>query len=218
MTAPTVYLTNWSSKGMHGPGRRLSIMAMPRAWEHGDGTCHALVPPAAWVRAAKAGTMAVEEYRARYMARLAADVSVAPDDLRDGDTLLCACSREAARRGECHRAWAAEHLARVGWRVVLDGVAVLPDAGVAKETPCTHDSTTEPSAARHAGFLSPTSSTDAGGATGSLRGSVELTAALGSSRLAESTATFADASPSTRTPATSTAATGSTLIDPRWRR
>lgn len=36
---PTVYVSNWSSHrtaGHHGPGRKLSIMARPRAWEVGD--------------------------------------------------------------------------------------------------------------------------------------------------------------------------------------
>jgi len=37
----------------------------------------------------------------------------------------CACSRAAAAAGMCHRVWAAEALARAGWRVVLDGVEVV---------------------------------------------------------------------------------------------
>lgn len=43
--------------------------------------------------------------------------------LEDGDTLCCACSREQAGAGRCHRAWAAELLVEAGWGVVLDGKA-----------------------------------------------------------------------------------------------
>ena len=43
-TGPTLYVTNWSSVRLHGPGRRLSIMARPRTWEHGDGLVSALAP------------------------------------------------------------------------------------------------------------------------------------------------------------------------------
>lgn len=41
----------------------------------------------------------------------------------DGATLICACSREAARAGRCHRVIAADLLKRAGWSVVLDGRA-----------------------------------------------------------------------------------------------
>ncbi len=39
----------------------------------------------------------------------------------DGATLICACSREAAGAGRCHRVIAADLLKRAGWSVVLDG-------------------------------------------------------------------------------------------------
>jgi len=39
----------------------------------------------------------------------------------DGDTLCCACSRDAAAAGLCHRVWAAQMLRRAGWVVVMDG-------------------------------------------------------------------------------------------------
>lgn len=39
----------------------------------------------------------------------------------DGATLICACSREAAAAGRCHRVIAADLLKRAGWTVVLDG-------------------------------------------------------------------------------------------------
>lgn len=38
-----------------------------------------------------------------------------------GATLICACSREAAAAGRCHRVIAADLLKRAGWSVVLDG-------------------------------------------------------------------------------------------------
>lgn len=42
-------------------------------------------------------------------------------EVKPGDTLICACSVERARAGDCHRAWAAVLLAGHGWTVVLDG-------------------------------------------------------------------------------------------------
>lgn len=134
---PTIHLTNWSSRKLHGPGRKLSIMARPRAWEHGDGRVAAFVPDARDLAAVRAGTIDVAEYRRRCEALfqrerhwpgmlVADDQSLGMDEVRDGDTLLCACSREAAARGECHRVWAAAALARAGWRVVLDGTEVTP--------------------------------------------------------------------------------------------
>lgn len=140
MKPPTIYLTNAASRRppQRGPGRVWTIMAAPRAryGEAGEGEVAALVPPLAWVRAAKTGELGVEEYRARYLELLAerapllgprnleADGPWGEQSVRDGDTLICACSREAAAAGRCHRVWAAEALAAAGWRVVLDGVEV----------------------------------------------------------------------------------------------
>jgi UDP-2,3-diacylglucosamine pyrophosphatase LpxH len=45
--------------------------------------------------------------------------------VQDGDTLCCACSRDEAAAGRCHRVWVAEALAKAGWAVVLDGVEVV---------------------------------------------------------------------------------------------
>lgn len=42
-------------------------------------------------------------------------------DVPDGATLICACSREAAGSGRCHRVIAADVLRVAGWSVVLDG-------------------------------------------------------------------------------------------------
>ena len=42
-------------------------------------------------------------------------------EVPDGATLICACSREAAAAGRCHRVIAADLLKRAGWSVVPDG-------------------------------------------------------------------------------------------------
>ena len=42
-------------------------------------------------------------------------------EVPDGAMLICACSREAAAAGRCHRVIAADLLKRAGWSVVLDG-------------------------------------------------------------------------------------------------
>lgn len=142
MTRPTVYVSNWSShrtEGHHGPGRKLSIMARPRAWEHGDGCVPWLTPDGGDLLAVKAGKISGEEYQPRFEefvnihatggrlapGRLAVDrVTVGHGFVVDGDTLCCACSRDDAAAGRCHRAWAAEALVAAGWRVILDGEEV----------------------------------------------------------------------------------------------
>lgn len=129
---PTIHIANWSSTRLHGPGPKLTIMARPRPWERGDGTVLALVPRSRDLDAVKAGRISLPEYRSRYeldVASRAADL--APGVLLferdssflvpDGSTLLCACPRDQALKGRCHRAWAAEALARAGWRVIADG-------------------------------------------------------------------------------------------------
>jgi hypothetical protein len=131
---PTLHVTNWSSKKLHGPGRKLTIMAKPRAWEHGDGRVPALTPRAEDLEAVRGGTIDFAEYKRRFERRIVTIAILVPGGglqgidraggnfrVADGDTLCCACSREAAARGECHRVWAAEALARAGWRVILDG-------------------------------------------------------------------------------------------------
>lgn len=114
MSNPTLYVTNWSSRNLHGPAKKLTIMAKPRHWEHGHGRVPALTPCAGWLGALQAGTMSMEDYRGRFEARLA-DHDLTPGGLvviangdhspvTDGDTLLCACSRANAAAGRCHRA------------------------------------------------------------------------------------------------------------------
>ena len=132
MSKPTIHVTNWSSKKLRGPGKRWTIITAPRLFEMGDGECNILVPRLAYVRAAKAGRLHMADYRRFYIAEVNTDWIV-PGQLladrgmttvTDGDTLCCACSRKAAAKGECHRAWAAALLVRAGWRVILDGQEV----------------------------------------------------------------------------------------------
>lgn len=135
----TLFLTNWSSGRLHGPGMKLTIMAKPRAWEKGVGRVSALLPSVFDLEDVKAGRMTIEHYRRRYVAKVELETNplqnhLAPGHLlwwggspetsslvRDGDTLCCACSVDAAARGECHRVWAARFLFEAGWDVVLDG-------------------------------------------------------------------------------------------------
>lgn len=139
MSRPTLHLTNAASRRppQRGPGRTWTIMAAPRAryGEAGEGVCTALVPPLEWVKAALAGDLPLAEYRVRYLELLEPIrgllapglLAAGPDGevVSGGDTLICACSRERAARGECHRVWAAWVLAAEGWRVMLDGVEVV---------------------------------------------------------------------------------------------
>jgi hypothetical protein len=141
---PTIHLTNWSSRKLHS-GRVFSIMARPRAWEHGVGTARALVPPVSaqsllprLLDSRHSGEnpgLLLDVYRTLCENHFEARVSqmfhgllgdIDADGFRnlvaDGDTLCCACARGA----ECHRRWAAPFLVRAGWRVVLDGEEVRP--------------------------------------------------------------------------------------------
>ncbi len=134
---PIIYLSNWSSHktpGHHGPGRKLSIMAYTPKWAPSAGRVPDLTPEGANVLAIKAGQLDVDEYRRRFesglhMASLSPGSLSAADRstgwqvaVQSGDTLCCVCGCEQAAAGRCHRVWAAEALARAGWRVILDGV------------------------------------------------------------------------------------------------
>lgn len=134
---PVIHLTNHASrKPPHrGPGRVWTMMARPRAWEHGEGRVPDCTPSAEDLDAVRSGRIVMDEYRARFLSfvlRLQMSGELQPGRLQaiagdeavevgDGDTLCCACSRAAAAKGECHRAWLAPVLARSGWTVVLDG-------------------------------------------------------------------------------------------------
>lgn len=143
---PTLFLSNWSSHrtpGAHGPGRKWTAMAEPRAWEWGDGRVRALTPelgdPDGLLHAAlterHAGVQdgsAMQAYRAYYiggriLSALAPGALYAAagggmfEPLADGDTVCCACSVADRAEGCCHLAWAAPFLIRAGWRVIMDG-------------------------------------------------------------------------------------------------
>lgn len=144
---PTLYLSNWSSHktpGHHGPGRKWTIMAAPRRWEHGDGQVDALVPDINDLRNVKAGVISADDYFGSYESGLASMPDLLRPDhmtaggplrrsgpgrididlnyVRDGDTLCCSCARGA----RCHRRVAAKYLHLAGWRVVLDGEEWTP--------------------------------------------------------------------------------------------
>jgi hypothetical protein len=129
---PVVHVTNWSSKRLHGPGRKLTIMARPRAWEHGDGRVPAATPHPQWLEDVRSGAIDFEFYATLIRTKLTeaphrpgelvAIVNGAEVLVADGDTLCCACSRDEAAAGRCHRVPTAQALAAAGWAVVLDGV------------------------------------------------------------------------------------------------
>lgn len=145
---PTIHITNHSSRKLHGPGRRLTIMARPRRWEWGEGRVRCLMPLPLDLDLVRSGQITIDQYRRRFEEGLPSNRRLAPGELRftpeadealdlraevltqpvrDGDTLCCACSRDEAAAGRCHRVWVAAALAKAGWRVVLDGVEA-PDA------------------------------------------------------------------------------------------
>ncbi len=140
---PIIYLSNWSSyrtPGMHGPGRKWSIMANPRHWEKGDGIIHACTPLLEDLLTLQSGAMGLNEYRLRCETRW--DIwpgAFLPGNLRthtartpirkpspivvSGDTLCCGCGRTKP----CHRVWLAPRLHHAGWSVILDGEPYLPE-------------------------------------------------------------------------------------------
>lgn len=133
---PTLHVTNWSSRRLHGPGRTFTIMTMPRSWEWGAGRLLCATPDREMFRQVVCGSLSIEDYAAHIRAQMAgADltpgvlvVEGAPpgeEALRGGDTLCCACSKAQAAAGRCHRVWIAEALAQASWRVLLDGVEVV---------------------------------------------------------------------------------------------
>ena len=142
---PTVYLTNWSSRTRHGPGRKWTIMARPRAWERGEGVVDDFVPPVGLLLDVKAGRVTEGFYFLELRRLWAREVrEYGPDaytpshllarlyrpspegytvaGVADGDSLLCAC----AVGKPCHRREMVPFLLRAGWRVVLDGEPLSP--------------------------------------------------------------------------------------------
>lgn len=146
---PTLHVTNFSTRSLHGPRRVWTIMAHPRRFDRGDGRLFAFTPWGAaidfmrqLVRDRKAGLPVDEkvlgDYRmlqegqakacAKPLGELLGNlwgvdgIQVPAIPVEDGDTLCCACSKDEAAAGRCHRVWAAHALVKVGWRVLLDGV------------------------------------------------------------------------------------------------
>ena len=125
----TIHVTNASSRNLHH-GDVFNIMAKPRHWERFCGNVPILTPSKESLDKLRAGELTVEEYKLLlvlkwesfrgllYPGRLSSPFGV----VKDGDTLVCACSKKAAANGNCHRVWAAAELARVGWNVILDGI------------------------------------------------------------------------------------------------
>lgn len=126
---PTIHVTNWSMRSLHR-GRVLTIMAKPRAWEHGAGKVDVLTPRREDLDAVKSGAITVDVYHERFLQFLRRDrlppglLSMGRGYVEDGDTICCSCSLHAAAEGKCHRVWAAQALHEAGWTVVLDGVVL----------------------------------------------------------------------------------------------
>ena len=141
---PTLYLAGLQARTLHGPGRKLCAMALPRRWEHGDGRVSVAAPFEDDLRAVQAtGNLAA--YRAacerrwsafaemgRYDPGVLYLVSVASGEedgrahtrpVADGDTLFCACAApDSPRRTHpCHLEILAPFLVRAGSDVVLWG-------------------------------------------------------------------------------------------------
>lgn len=127
---PTLYVTNGSSRKLHGPGKRLHIMAAPRDFEQADDSVPVLKPNLDDLYAVKGQRITFSQYKRRYEDTCPPVHQLVPGKLltdryepvADGDTLYCACSKADAAAGKCHRVWAAEALAMAGWRIILDGV------------------------------------------------------------------------------------------------
>lgn len=136
---PTLYLSNWgghATPGAHGPGRKLTIMARPRQWERGEGSVPLLVPDPDLLLDVKEERISHDEYREKFTHLVAfrirrKSMGIKPGELlvvsttgtgpvQDGDSLLCACGVEKARKGHCHRVVAGAFLAIAGWTVILD--------------------------------------------------------------------------------------------------
>jgi hypothetical protein len=121
-----IYVTNWSSPSLKGKGNQYSIMRFPRTWEYGDGLLEVLRPLTADILAVKAGTIDHNQYRKAFIQGIKLQKeSLNLIDLRDGDTLLCSCSKAKAKENKCHRVWAACLLCLKGYEVCLDGNVLI---------------------------------------------------------------------------------------------
>ena len=132
---PTVHLTSFEARHLHGPGHRYAIKAW--SWmdgELGEGRVSSLCPEPEWIDEFREGFLSLRAYEWKCrnsFSVLWPGCLVAEDvrngnrkkerEVRDGDTLCCTCSVDEAEAGLCHRVWAAEALVAAGWRVFLDG-------------------------------------------------------------------------------------------------
>jgi len=138
---PVLYLSNWASRltpGHHGRGRKLSIMVKTPFWAKPDGRVEVVAPAAKDLWAAREGGITFEQYRESYTKKVEVQLEYLKPgklifqskqrldsyEVKDGDTLCCACSKEKARESKCHRSWLAPVLVAAGWRVILDGKEV----------------------------------------------------------------------------------------------
>jgi hypothetical protein len=107
-------------------------MAHPRPWERGDGRVLTLAPVGNDRMQLRNGQISPVEYFQRFTRRTRPPLgpghlyatrgdTIDVMNVAAGDTLCCACSRENAAVGCCHRVWAAELLRLAGWDVLLDG-------------------------------------------------------------------------------------------------
>jgi hypothetical protein len=141
---PTLFLTNFTSPRLQGPGARYGVLLNPRDFERVDGRIFALTYPntALFRRLLRdalseraelntlgpAMTALKESYEAHLPAvevdegRLMASNGVGEVHVKDGDSVLCCCSKAHAALGLCHRVWMVPTLVKAGWDVVLDGV------------------------------------------------------------------------------------------------
>ena len=149
---PTLYLTNVSKRSQHGPGRRLSAMALPKVpSHHGDGKVPNAMPNADALRAVQKEWITEDEYRDRCVNRFGVFASIgryAPGNLRavipasksadgraydspvaDSDTLFCSCAcpdSPLRKHSFCHLELLAPFLVAAGWDVVLYGKPFNP--------------------------------------------------------------------------------------------
>jgi len=141
---PTLYLAGLQARTLHGPGRKLCAMALPRRWEHGDGRVAVAAPFEGDLRAVQS-TGDLAAYRAacerrwltfaelgRFKPGVLCLVSAASSEedgraharpVADGDTLFCACAfpDSPRRKHPCHLEIFAPFLVRAGLDVVLWG-------------------------------------------------------------------------------------------------
>lgn len=152
MDKPTIYVTNWSSRKLHGPGRKWTIMRKPRAWEWGDGRVEALTPDAEDLDAARSGAIGWSEYERGFLESVRVYLAaceetwghthLGPDRNAECETGLHALPSggkagiftvrdgdtllcACAKGKPCHRQIAARLLADSNWRVILDGQEVV---------------------------------------------------------------------------------------------